>query len=384
MSALRTSGSTLPGTRAVRVVVAEPSAELLDSLRKGLSERRGVAVVGASRDLAAAINLASVVRADAVVISLNFNANDAIKAITAMQALGRRVVATCEMATGGSRPVVDAMAAGVAAIVYTPRNTMQWDSFAGMVAAKLTAGRTDTNEPVAPAAIEAGAPGAGAGGSTARTRGAGAEIAPASAAASNLTIALGASTGGVAALTQVLTSFPADAPGTVVVQHMPPKFTGAFAQRLDAMCRVRVREGVEGDRVESGVVLIAPGGRHMAVKRTGGGLVVTLNDGPLEHHQRPAVDVLFRSVAQAAGPAAIGAVLTGMGADGATGLLAMRQAGARTIAQDQASCVVFGMPAEAIRIGAAQRVVPLNRVGPEILRLCSQAGSPAEQAKARC
>lgn len=172
-------------------------------------------------------------------------------------------------------------------------------------------------------------------------------------------IAIGASLGGPEALRIVLEALPADFPGTLVVQHMPAGFTTAFAKRLHDGCRLAVREAADGDRVERGVVLLAPGNRHMEVARSGGGYVVELSDGPLVSRHRPSVDVLFRSVAQVCGKEAIGLIMTGMGDDGARGLLAMRQAGALTLAQDRESCVVYGMPNEAVRSGAVEETVPL-------------------------
>jgi len=175
-------------------------------------------------------------------------------------------------------------------------------------------------------------------------------------------IAIGASTGGVEALTQVLTAMPANGPGTLVVQHMPANFTAAFARRLNDLCAVEVKEAQENDRVFSGRVLVAPGGEHMVLRRSGARYYVTLKDGPSVYHQKPSVEVLFQSVAQYAGANAIGVILTGMGADGAQGLLEMKNQGAHTIAQDEASCVVFGMPKEAIQIDAAEKIVPLDKV----------------------
>lgn len=193
----------------------------------------------------------------------------------------------------------------------------------------------------------------------------------------NKIFAIGASTGGVQALTTVLTAFPPNAPGTVVVQHMPPKFTASFAQRLDQSCKVRVKEAEHGDVVAPGLVLIAPGGKHMVLRRNGALYQVELNEQPEVHHQRPSVDVLFESVADYAGPNAVGALLTGMGRDGATGLLKMRQAGARTIAQDEASCIVFGMPMEAIRLGAAERVVSLDQIATTLIQCVQNEGRTA-------
>jgi len=174
--------------------------------------------------------------------------------------------------------------------------------------------------------------------------------------------AIGASTGGVEALTQVLTALPANAPGTVIVQHMPVKFTASFAQRLNTLCAMEVKEAQEGDSVITGRVLLAPGGFHMLLRRSGARYYVTIKDGPQVHHQRPSVEVLFHSVAQYAGANAIGAILTGMGADGAKGLLEMRQNGAHTIAQDEASSVVFGMPKEAIALNAAEKIMSLRDI----------------------
>lgn len=175
-------------------------------------------------------------------------------------------------------------------------------------------------------------------------------------------IAIGASTGGPAAIERLLSSMPAGAPPLLIVQHMPAGFTDAFARRLDSKCEMTVRQASDGDRVEAGVVLLAPGGRHMIVLRRGDELRVGLRDGPPVHHHRPALDVLFHSVAATVGADAVGVVLTGMGSDGASGLLAMREAGAHTIAQDEVSSVVFSMPEEAIRRGGASEVLPLAHI----------------------
>jgi two-component system chemotaxis response regulator CheB len=180
-------------------------------------------------------------------------------------------------------------------------------------------------------------------------------------------VAIGASTGGTEALREILEGMPADAPGIVIVQHMPEVFTAAFAQRLNQTCRIAVKEAAEGDRIIDGRALIAPGNRHVIVRRDGAEYRIHLNDGPLVSRHKPSVDVLFRSVAQSAGANAIGVILTGMGNDGATGLLEMRLAGATTFAQDEASCAVFGMPREAMIKGGVQSVHSLSAIGPAIL-----------------
>ena len=180
-------------------------------------------------------------------------------------------------------------------------------------------------------------------------------------------IAIGASTGGTTAVERVLRSFPANAPGTLVVQHMPPGFTTSFAARLNQVCDVSVSEAKDGDLVSTGHVLIAPGGFHMVLQASGAQRVVRIRKGPPVHHQRPAVDLLFNSVASVAGKNAVGAVLTGMGADGAAGLLAMHEAGSFTVAQDEASSVVFGMPKEAIRFGGVDMILPLDEIAEALL-----------------
>jgi two-component system chemotaxis response regulator CheB len=181
-------------------------------------------------------------------------------------------------------------------------------------------------------------------------------------------VAIGASTGGTEALRVLLEALPPDAPGIVIVQHMPENFTRAFAQRLDTICRVSVKEAENNDTVLRGRVLIAPGNRHLLLKRSGARYYVEVKDGPLVSRHRPSVDVLFRSAARYAGPNAVGVIMTGMGDDGARGLLEMKEAGAATIAQDEESCVVFGMPKKAVELQAVEKVLPLGSLAAAILR----------------
>jgi two-component system chemotaxis response regulator CheB len=195
-------------------------------------------------------------------------------------------------------------------------------------------------------------------------------------------IAIGASTGGTRAIETLLREFPAAVPGIVIVQHMPEHFTTQFARRLNEVCAVEVREARDHDPVLPGTALIAPGNRHMLLARSGGTYLVRIKDGPRVHYQRPSVDVLFHSVAEVAGRNAVGAILTGMGADGAKGLLAMRAAGAHTLAQDEASCVVFGMPKEAIKLGAAAEVVPLAAMAEALLQALADPSRTNRQAVA--
>ena len=184
---------------------------------------------------------------------------------------------------------------------------------------------------------------------------------------SHSVIAIGASTGGTEALHELLVRMPTDSPGILITQHIPPIFSAAFAARLNRACAVQVKEAADGDSLSQGRVLVAPGNLHMLLRKCADGYRVQVKDGPQVCYQRPSVDVMFGSVAEAAGSHATGVILTGMGSDGANGLLRMKQAGARTIAQDEASCVVFGMPKEAIRIGATDRVLPLSQIAEAIL-----------------
>ncbi len=182
-------------------------------------------------------------------------------------------------------------------------------------------------------------------------------------------ILLGASTGGTEALKTVLTSLGDDLPGICIVQHIPARFSTAFANRLNQLCAFEVREAQDGDLIERGLALVAPGGYHLTLKWNGNRYLAALGQGPKVHHQRPAVDLLFQSAVRCgAAPYATAALLTGMGADGAAGLLQLRQDGARTIAQDEATCVVFGMPREAIRLDAAQHILPLRKIAPLLAR----------------
>lgn len=184
----------------------------------------------------------------------------------------------------------------------------------------------------------------------------------------NKLIAIGASTGGTRALESVLTELPENLPGIVITQHMPPVFTKSFAERLNTICRLKVKEAEDGDLIKSGQALIAPGNFHMLVEKSGAKYYTRIKSGPPVHHQRPSVDVMFNSVAQAAGLNAMGVILTGMGADGAQGLLSMKEKGAYTVAQDEATSVVYGMPKEAAKLGAAEEILPLQSIPDAIIK----------------
>ncbi len=184
-------------------------------------------------------------------------------------------------------------------------------------------------------------------------------------------VVIGASTGGTEALKEILVNLPADSPGVLIAQHMPENFTKSFAKRMDTLCKIAVKEAEENERVLPGHAYIAPGNMHLLLKRNGARYGIELNQGSLVNRHRPSVDVLFRSVANVAGPNALGIILTGMGKDGAQGMLEMKQAGAHTIAQDEESCVVFGMPKEAIALGGVSEVLPLRGIAKRTLEYLS-------------
>jgi len=190
-------------------------------------------------------------------------------------------------------------------------------------------------------------------------------------------IAIGASTGGTQAIEAVLRRFPVDAPATVIVQHMPEHFTASFAKRLDGVSAMTVREARDGDVLAPGLALVAPGGKHLLIQASGARWVARVKDGPKVHHQRPAVDVTFQSLARCAGRNVVAALLTGMGADGAKGMLALREAGAHTIAQDEATCVVWGMPREAVKLDAAVDILPLGEIASGLLHAIGREAVPA-------
>jgi two-component system chemotaxis response regulator CheB len=183
----------------------------------------------------------------------------------------------------------------------------------------------------------------------------------------NKPVVIGSSTGGTQALEMVLSALPSDAPGIAIVQHMPEKFTAMYAQRLDGICAINVREAKDGDRLERGVALIAPGGKHVQLRKAGGQYFAQVIDGPAVNRHKPSVDVLFRSVADCAGKDALGIIMTGMGDDGARGMKLMHDRGARTVAQNEETCVVFGMPMEAIKLGSVDHITPLSDIAGAIL-----------------
>ncbi|UUX97879.1 chemotaxis response regulator protein-glutamate methylesterase [Aquabacterium sp. J223] len=348
--------------RTVRVLVVDDSAVVRQVLTGLLQESPGVEVIGAVADPLLAMDRMKQQWPDVIVLDVEMPRMDGITFLRKLMAERPTPVVVCSTLTEkGARTTVEAMAAGAVAVVAKPRLGLKQfllDSGGELAATVRAAARAR------PCRVAAAVPAA--------KLNADAVLPPTGARAMGQTtervVAVGTSTGGTQALEAVLTRLPRVSPGLVIVQHMPEHFTAAFAARLDGLCEIEVKEARHHDRVLPGRALIAPGGKHTVLKRSGAQYMVDVIAGPPVNRHRPSVDVLFRSMARAAGGNALGIVMTGMGDDGAAGLLEMRQAGARTLAQDEASCVVYGMPKEAVRRGAVERSLPLESLAAEIVR----------------
>ena len=272
------------------------------------------------------------------------------------------------LTTRGSQVAMEALAAGAVAVVGKPRLGLKQyleESRRELVQTLKSAARTHPR-----AGTAAGARAAAPQRLPAAAR---PPVAGVHALAMNKPVVIGSSTGGTQALELVLTALPGDAPGIAITQHMPEKFTAMYAERLNSLCAVNVREAKDGDRLERGVALIAPGGRHLKLRKAGGQYFAVVLDGPPVNRHKPSVDVLFRSTADCAGRDALAIMLTGMGDDGARAMKQLHDLGARTIAQDEATCVVFGMPKEAIALGAVDEVMPIGQVARAILAFDARA-----------
>ena len=353
---------------AIKVMVVDDSAVVRQVVAGLLAAAPGIEVLAAVADPVLAIERLRRAWPDVIVLDVEMPRMDGITFLRKIMAERPTPVVICSTLTDkGAKTTLDALAAGAVAIVTKPRLGLKQflsESSDELVSTVRAAARANVKHllPRADAAPVVAPPKNTAdvilarGGPRAMTQ------------TTERVVALGTSTGGTQALEAVLSALPGVCPGIVVVQHMPEKFTAAFASRLDSICRIDVREARHNDRVLPGRVLIAPGGKHMLLKRSGAQYFVEVIDGPMVNRHRPSVDVLFRSVAKSAGANALGVIMTGMGDDGAAGLAEMRIAGARTLAQDEETCVVFGMPKEAIKRGGVERTVPLQGIAAEVMR----------------
>jgi len=351
----------------IRVLIVDDSASVRQTMAALLAEDPEIEVMATAGDPFAAARIIHEQVPDVITLDVEMPRMDGITFLRKIMSQHPIPVVMCSSLTeAGSETLMQALEAGAVDIILKPKmGTREFleesalrirQSVKAAAQAQLTrlpARRTSQVSPKLSADVIMAPPKPGSR-AMART--------------TEMIVCIGASTGGTESLREVIEALPLDCPGIVVVQHMPEIFTASFARRLDSLAKVSVKEAEDGDPVLRGHVLIAPGNRHTLVQRNGARYQVSVQDGPLVSRHRPSVDVLFRSAAKFAGANALGIIMTGMGDDGAHGLLEMRQAGAHTVAQNEESCVVFGMPKEAIALGAAERIVPLDQLATEIRR----------------
>jgi two-component system chemotaxis response regulator CheB len=360
--------------RRIGVILIDDSAVVRKHLAELLASA-GIDVIATASDPLFAWPKMEARWPDVIVLDVEMPRMDGLSFLRKVMSERPTPVVMCSTLTAaGAATTIQALAEGAVGCVAKPKIGLRdflGDPSNGLVAAVRAAALANVRRLRLPATGTAAA-----GSLMARPPEPSQAVSRAMAETTDRVLAIGSSTGGVQAIETVLTGLPRTTPGIVIVQHMPESFTAAFAGRLNSVCVLDVREARDGDRVIPGRVLIAPGGRHMQLVRSGAQYLVTVSDGPLVNRHKPSVDVLFRSVAQHAGSNAAAVLLTGMGDDGARGLLELRRAGARTAAQDEATCVVFGMPREAITLGAAADVVPLHAV-PDWLQRVDHAATAA-------
>ncbi|WP_460322039.1 protein-glutamate methylesterase/protein-glutamine glutaminase [Pseudomonas ogarae] len=348
----------------IKVLIVDDSAVVRQVLSAALNQASGIQVIDVAVDPVYAMEKMSRQWPDVIVLDVEMPRMDGITFLKKLMAQKPTPVVICSTLTEkGAKTTLQALAAGAVSIVTKPQSNLRQfltESADDLIQAVRVAAKANMRR-VAGARVPVDVP---------PRLNADSILSPSSVAMARTTesiVAIGTSTGGTQALEQVLQGLPQVCPGIVVVQHMPEKFTAAFAERLNHVCKIEVREAVQGDRIIPGRALIAPGGTHMLVKRSGAQYQVDIVQGPAVSRHRPSVDVLFRSVARSAGSNALGIIMTGMGDDGARGLKEMRDAGARTLGQDEDSCVVYGMPREAFKLGAVERELPLEQIASAIL-----------------
>ncbi|GAB4056736.1 chemotaxis response regulator protein-glutamate methylesterase [Uliginosibacterium sediminicola] len=347
--------------KTIKVLIVDDSAVVRQVVSGMLAGSPGLEVMAAVADPLLAMERMKMQWPDVIVLDVEMPRMDGITFLRKLMSERPTPVIICSTLTEkGAKTTMEALAAGAVSIIAKPKIGLKQfltESANEMVAAIKAAAGANVKRLAQPRAEPL----------TVQPKNtADVILPPASSKAMVQTtervIAIGTSTGGTQALEAVLTALPAVSPGIAIVQHMPEKFTAAFAERLNSLCRITVKEAANNDRIVPGRALIAPGGRHMLVKRSGAQYYVEIVDGPLVSRHKPSVDVLFRSTAKSAGANALGIIMTGMGDDGARGMKEMHDAGAHTVAQDEQSCVVFGMPKEAIRTGGVDEVISLDAI----------------------
>lgn len=361
----------MSGVRRIRVLIVDDSAIVRRILSEALAGEADIEVVGAAPDPYVARDKILALEPDVITLDIEMPRMDGLtflKKLMHFHPMPALVISS--LAQPSCRAAIQALELGAVEVLAKPGGPYSVGELRESLAGKIRAAAAARVRRVAPPAAP---PAAGAAATVC--------VRPFSGADPSAVIAIGASTGGTEAIASVLAAVPAGAPGILITQHIPPQFSRAFAQRLNDLCPIEVREARDGDVLESGLALVAPGDFHLLLRRAGGRYQVNVKGGPRVCYQRPSVDVLFFSVAEAAGRHAVGVLLTGMGNDGAQGLLKMRQAGARTIAQDEATCVVFGMPREAIALKAAERVLPLAAVAGAMLSASQQVPGAMQELR---
>ncbi|MGD0958192.1 MAG: chemotaxis response regulator protein-glutamate methylesterase [Methylomonas sp.] len=350
--------------RKIRVLIVDDSAVVRQVLTQVLNQAGDIEVIGSVSDPIFAMARMNQDWPDVVVLDVEMPRMDGITFLKKIMSVHPTPVVICSTLTEkGAETTLQALSAGAVGIVAKPKAGLKSfleDEGGDILHAVKAAAQTDMRRMKAVSVAVA------QGARHVKTQQTSEPAAPSLALTTDRLVAIGTSTGGTQALEVVLTGLSKVCPGIVIVQHMPEKFTGAFSARLNNLCEIEVKEAETGDRVIPGRALIAPGGKHMSLRRNGAQYVVDVQDGPLVNRHRPSVDVLFRSVAKWAGKNALGIIMTGMGDDGARGLKEMHLAGARTAAQDENTCVVYGMPKEAVKLGAAQQELPLTSIAPLI------------------
>jgi len=348
-------------TAPIKVFLIDDSAVMRQTMAYLLKDVQGIEWLGSAPNPLIAQRSLQQRRPDVILLDIEMPGMDGLTFLRRQMASDPIPTVICSsLSQQGSKVALEALAAGALSVVAKPRLGLKQfleTSRAELIQALLEASRARPRLRTLPHPIEAEA--------AAKRPLASPGL---HAFAVNKPVVIGSSTGGTQALEQILTALPSDAPGIAITQHMPEKFTAMYAERMNQSCAVSVREARDGDRLERGLVLIAPGGRHLHLRKAAGQYYAVVSDGPAVNRHRPSVDVLFKSTAECAGRDALGLLLTGMGDDGARGLKLMHDAGARTIAQNEASCVVFGMPYEAIKLGAADDVLPLDQMAGAILQ----------------
>jgi len=342
--------------KPIRAMIVDDSAVVRQVISALLSQEPDIEVLATASDPLFAYEKMKHAWPDVLVIDVEMPRMDGITFLRKIMSERPTPVVVCSTLTEqGTETTMQALAAGAVCIITKPRlglKTFLEDSAADLVGAVRAAAQANMRcmVPLATPSVTNSKPPVLASAATAMVQ------------TTERVIALGTSTGGTLALETILTALPRSCPGIVIVQHMPEKFTALFAARLNQICEIEVAEARNGDRVLPGRALIAPGGRHLQIRRSGAQYFAEVSDGPLVNRHRPSVDVLFRSTAKCAGKNSMGIIMTGMGADGARGLKEMHDVGATTYAQDEASCVVFGMPKEAIKLGAVKETVALQNI----------------------